>query len=99
VPVAIPLTLPVVDPTVAKVTFELVQVPPVVVLVKLMLSLTQTADGPEIGATVGVVITVTDLNAVSVPHIFETIYLMFVLPKPVAFAEPVIALILTMAAF
>lgn len=50
-----PVTMPVAAPTVATVSTELVQVPPGVLFVSVMVLPSHTADGPDIGPCANVV--------------------------------------------
>jgi hypothetical protein len=65
VPVANPVTTPVVEPTVPTVTFVLLHVPPVVAFVSVMVEPKHTVDGPAIvsgnGLTVNVNVAVQPL--------------------------------------
>jgi hypothetical protein len=58
-PAATPVTTPVLASTVAAAGFVLLQVPPAVALVNVIVWPAQTDDGPVIGATVGAAVIVT----------------------------------------
>ena len=69
VPAAIPLTMPVLDPTVATPVFELVQVPPAVVNHSVMLEPAQSEKGPPPARVIGPGLGFTVIVCVAVrPH-------------------------------
>ena len=58
VPAAIPVTIPDEDPTVAMLVVELLQVPPLVASVNVIVEATHTVPGPPIAAGVELMVTV-----------------------------------------
>ena len=92
VPWAIPVTTPVVLPTVATDGVLLVHVPPIVVLVTVVVEPIHIGATPKIGAAGGTTVTISVTNVD--PHVFVTIYEMT--DVPVATPET-IPLLLTVA--
>jgi len=73
VPDATPMTTPDV-PTVAIAALLLIQVPPLVASVKVIVAPEHTVVGPEMAATVGVAVRVIECVAIAVPQLLVTEY-------------------------
>ena len=68
-PGATPVTTPVVEPTVATDVALLLQVPPAILLLRLMVAATHTVEAPLMVPAVGTGLTVTVADAVADPQV------------------------------